>query len=388
MKIGLALSGGGVRATAFHLGVLKRVAESPHWPGISFLSSVSGGSLCLALVFEKAGQCWPAAQRFTEHCLPEIRTLLTSYDLEGEYKRLLCLRPWLFFRGRASLIAKLIHKRWGITGKISQMPDFPRWEICATCYETGKNWRFSKKRMGDYIANYVVCPDFPLAEAAAASAAVPGAIGPLYLRTSKYRWHKYPEGGNEPDIEVEPVASRLTLWDGGVYENLGVEAMFKPHQGLREEVDFLIVSDASKPLGFETRRLQWRLPPYVPPFRLIDVATDQVRAFRLRTIFSFLDENKNAGVILRMGNTVTSILRAAGKEPPAIWNGRVFLSQADVEAAAGLETTLRKLTSLEYDRLLNHGYEVADVTLYAYDHSSFVILPSECPPSMAGEQRG
>ncbi len=371
MKIGLALSGGGVRATVFHLGVLKRIAESPRWREINFISTVSGGSLCIALVFEKAGQCWPSAQQFAESCLPEIRRLLTHCDLQGHYKRQIITRPWLFLHGRAWLIAKLMREHWGITGNVSQMPDPPRWEICATCYETGKNWRFSKKRMGDYLTNYVIAPDFPLAEAAAASAAVPGAIGPLRLETRKYQWHRFAKDGNEPTIEVRPIAEWLTLWDGGVYENLGVEAMFKPQEGLREEVDFLITSDASKPLGIETRRLQWGLPPYLPPFRLIDVATDQVRAFRLRTIIGFLEQNQNAGAVLRMGNTVAGVLKAANKGAPSSWKNRVLLSDAEVQMAASLETTLRKLSEEEYDRVFRHGYEVADATLFAYDHRAF-----------------
>jgi NTE family protein len=373
MKIGLALSGGGVRATVFHLGVLKRIADSPRWPDITFLSTVSGGSLCIALVFEKAGQRWPTSQQFSEQCLPEARKLLTTCDLEGQYKKLLFTKPWLFLQGRASVIAKLIREHWGITSIVSQMPDPPRWQICATCYETGKNWRFSKKWMGDYLTNYVIAPEFPLAEAAAASAAVPGVIGPLRVETAKYHWHKFAKNGNEPTIEVKPIASHLTLWDGGVYENLGVEAMFKPQEGLREEVDFLITSDASKPLGIETRRFQWGIPPYLPPFRLIDVATDQVRAFRLRTIISFLEKNQNAGVVLRMGNTVAGILKSAKKDAPSSWTGRSFLSDAEVQMAAGLETTLRNLSEEEYDRLFLHGYEVAETTLFAYEHRVFDV---------------
>jgi NTE family protein len=373
MKIGLALSGGGVRATVFHLGVLKRIAESPRWQDITYLCTVSGGSLCLALVFEKAGRCWPSAKQFSEQCLPEIRKLLTTFDLEGQYKKLLFTRPWLFLRGRASVIAGLIREHWGITSNVSQMPDPPCWEICATCYETGKSWRFSKKRMGDYLTNYVIAPGFPLAEAAAASAAVPGVIGPLRIETARYRWHKFATTGGGPAIEVEPIASHLTLWDGGVYENLGVEAMFKPQEGFREEVDFLVTSDASKPLGIETRRFQWGIPPYLPPFRLIDVATDQVRAVRLRTLIGFLEKNRNAGVVLRMGNTVAGILKSVKKDAPSSWAGRDFLSDAEVKLATGLETTLRKLSEEEYDRLFRHGYEVAETTLFAYDHQAFDV---------------
>jgi NTE family protein len=180
-------------------------------------------------------------------------------------------------------------------------------------------------------------------------------------------------GDDESELgtPVGPLASHLTLWDGGVYENLGVEALFDPESGLLNGVDFLITSDASKPLGIEKRRLQWGLPPYLPPFRLIDVATDQVRAFRLRTIVGFLEKNRRKGVVLRTGETVAGILESAKKNPPEAWIGRAFLSDTAVKKAAEFETTLRKLTEKEYDELFQHGYEVAEAKLYSYDHTLF-----------------
>ena len=39
MKIGLALSGGGFRATVMHLGVLARLAEADRLEEVSFLGS-------------------------------------------------------------------------------------------------------------------------------------------------------------------------------------------------------------------------------------------------------------------------------------------------------------------------------------------------------------
>ena len=44
-KLGLALSGGGFRATAFHLGVLKRLRELGILGKVSVVSTVSGGSI-------------------------------------------------------------------------------------------------------------------------------------------------------------------------------------------------------------------------------------------------------------------------------------------------------------------------------------------------------
>ena len=44
-KIGLALSGGGYRAAAFHLGVLKKLKELNILDKIDIISTVSGGSI-------------------------------------------------------------------------------------------------------------------------------------------------------------------------------------------------------------------------------------------------------------------------------------------------------------------------------------------------------
>ena len=50
-NIGLALSGGGLRASIFHMGVLKYLAEKNKLEEISYISSVSGGSLLIGLIY-------------------------------------------------------------------------------------------------------------------------------------------------------------------------------------------------------------------------------------------------------------------------------------------------------------------------------------------------
>ena len=47
-KIGLALSGGGYRAAAFHLGTLKSLHRLGILPNVDVISSVSGGSIIAA----------------------------------------------------------------------------------------------------------------------------------------------------------------------------------------------------------------------------------------------------------------------------------------------------------------------------------------------------
>src|ERR1044071_10071481 len=48
VRLGLALAGGGFRATLFHLGVLVRLAELDLLRHLHVISSVSGGSILAA----------------------------------------------------------------------------------------------------------------------------------------------------------------------------------------------------------------------------------------------------------------------------------------------------------------------------------------------------
>ena len=364
-QIGLALSGGGVRATAFHLGVLTRLAEDDLLESVTFISSVSGGSLAAGLVFQANGDEWPTSEQYHRVILPKLRQTLTTATTQWSFVWRSFALPWRLFRGRAHVLARVLESKWGISGSLHKLPETPRWFINATCYESGKNWRFSKQRMGDYTTNYVVNPDFPIADAMAASAAVPGLIGPLVLVTGEHDWHAF-----QGDGDLEPTsakAKRYDLWDGGVYDNLGLEALHKPNGGLRSGVDFLIVSDAASQLRTEThKRRRWPNPGR-RAYRLVDIAMDQTRALRARSVVSEFQRCPDRGVYLRIGNSSESIYAAAQCESPP----GPFLDDNAVNDAAGFRTTLRRLRPLEFDLLFRHGFEVADATLCSRQRTNF-----------------
>jgi NTE family protein len=80
-RIGLALSGGGIRAAVFHLGVLRRLAFERLLERISVISTVSGGSLITAAIFSQAGMKWPSSDDYLESVYPELRRRITASDL-------------------------------------------------------------------------------------------------------------------------------------------------------------------------------------------------------------------------------------------------------------------------------------------------------------------
>ena len=373
MRIGLALSGGGVRATVFHLGVLVRLARQSLIENITFLSTVSGGSLAVALFRACSDNTWPDSEAVLQHTIPKTRRLLTARGLDWACLRYMLLHPWTLRHGRAAAVAGALQDCWGVVGSLSDLPDNPRWIINATCYETGKNWRFMKKRMGDYVSGYVAFPRLPITQAVAASSAVPGLVGSLTLDTGRFEWFAY-DGTGTPRSH-DPKSRTLTLWDGGVYDNLGVEALFKPTGGFRDGFDFLIVSDASAPVKLENRTLR-------APLRLLDIATDQVRGLRARAVVSHLQCNPGSGVYLKIGNTEERIYREANCSSMAARIRGDSLGISEVQEAASMSTTLRKWTTHEYDLLFAHGYQVTDATLSAYCGGIFE------PTALATTDRG
>ena len=375
MKLGITLSGGGVRATVFHLGFLARLAETALWDDLTHISTVSGGSLCAALVFEKAGKKWPAKELFLRECLSPTFDILTTFNLERAYLVDIFLRPWRILQGRAHLIGMLIKNYWGITSSVSEMPLQPRWTINSTCYETGKNWRFSAKRMGGHLAHYVPSPNYPLADAVASSAAVPGLIGPLKIRTKRYNWKEF-EGRNLI-IDTKPIGNNITLWDGGVYDNLGVEALYKTGIGFRSDIDFLLVSDASKPLEIVEKKWihNFPLPKSPKNFRLVDIPTDQVRSIRARDLFSFFWKNKSGGY-LRIGESVEKIFQNL-QVPLEDIDIDKCLNNEDVSVAASFDTTLRKLLVEEFRLLFRHGYETCSAVMHCKGVSPFIHYDTE-----------
>src|SRR5574337_275374 len=127
MKIGLALSGGGFRATIFHLGVLARLAEQNRLEDVAFLSTVSGGSLCAGLVYAQSGFRWPTSQHYISAVAPKARELLTTQDLERSLiwrvLTLLFSRPLSFLETRAADLSDLLKTNWGITVNVRDLPE-------------------------------------------------------------------------------------------------------------------------------------------------------------------------------------------------------------------------------------------------------------------------
>lgn len=377
MKIGLALSGGGARAAIFHFGMLRRLAEDGLLESISVISTVSGGSLAAALVIAKSGMQWPSSVRFNNEIFMSVRNTLTTSDLFSLSAIGVLGALKYNFRlatDRSRILADLLKEKWGIVGKISDLPDHPELFINTTCFETGKNWRFAKREMGDWKFGRNYNPPFDLADAAAASAAVPYVIGALRFDLPRDGWYRTNPATRQPEEKIAISRTSVRLWDGGAYENLGLEAVYKP-QGPLRGCDFLMCSDASGSLGpaDSASPLTLLKGQLVAP-RLFDIAGDQIRALRSRMFVNDVETGAVRGALFRMGNSVRDIdIKARRERDKSHYDA--FQPEDEVAAALAQPTGLSAVSCQIFDRIARHGYEVADATLTAYS-------PQEFPNSM------
>jgi len=138
LRIGLALSGGGTRAGVFHAGVLRALAQRKLFDRISFISSVSGGSILVGLIFAYNDCKWPTDKEYLDNIFPRIAKYFTEFSLQKEAIFQLFTRPYRFFE-RHLIIRDIFHDVVGITGNLQDLPDHPRWSINANTLESGKS---------------------------------------------------------------------------------------------------------------------------------------------------------------------------------------------------------------------------------------------------------
>ena len=245
-SIGLALSGGGFRAAAFHLGVLKRLEELGVLPQICRVSTVSGGSLTgalYALKCQQHGNGAPGAYS-VEALISDMRSLLTSRfryrALQGTWWRTIRTAASFARLGkRVSLVSRTIDDDLFGGAMLSEVP--PWLQINATNMLTGKGWKFFHDAAGDYLIGATDKTDLiPLANAVTASAAFPGFVEALPFKTRWQdlkgdllddRWQKPPRDGdgNFSRWRSEFGHTRgdlvVPLTDGGLYDNEGLEGL-------------------------------------------------------------------------------------------------------------------------------------------------------------------
>ena len=386
LRIALALSGGGVRASAFHMGVLRFLAFKGLINNVKFLSTVSGGSLVVGLLMQKNQRGWPQDLTSFTKASHKVEGVLTGKSLQlSAILRMLNPINWRHIFSRANVVADSLESLWGIEGTLGTLPTLPVWEINGTTMETGRRWRFISgpgALMGDGVTGNWRARNFRLAEAMAASAAFPGGVTPLRVFADpKDATLRYPDSMNEVLR-----ASGRNSWhvaDGGVYDNLGLEPLFDASTRKLLHTcgcNFIMVCDAGSPLKYQN----WGLWAQGFGFgtRTINVMHAQGRNMRTRSFVGAIVANTINGLFLNIARSREETLREfrrQGNNSGTLIALQRGCTRAEVNSAALFPTTLKQLTKSEYKLLEQHGFETAETQWVLYGQRQ--ILPNCSEPS-------
>lgn len=341
--IGLCLSGGGYRAMIFHLGVLWRLYDAGLLRGVNRISSVSGGSITagvLALKWRKLSFDPKRAQAdFVPEVVAPVRAL-AGETIDAESVILGVVLP-----GRVSdRVAAAYDEHLFKGATLQDLPDEPRFAINATNVQSGAIWRFMKPYMRDYRVGEVKRPTIPLAKAVAASSAFPPVLSPVEMRLNPEAFTP----GSGMDLQRPPFTSKVVLSDGGVYDNLGLETVWKRYQTV-------LVSDGGGKLQPEEEpKSDWARHSY----RVLNLIDNQVRALRKRQVIDSFkaeedDRNHRKGAYWGIRTDIADYRLPDALPCPL----------ARTTELAQTPTRLKRLDDERQERLVNWGYAVCDAAL-------------------------
>lgn len=360
-KIGLALSGGGMRAAVYHLGVLKYLAQQHMLGDVAHISTVSGASICMGLIYGSNQNRWPDDETFLKKVLPAVKENITKKDIQWTALFRLLFSPY-YWDKKVNLLGNVMEQRWSVHGCLQDIPQYPLWTINTTCFETGKDFRISGKRMGVLSGAHVRCPKLRLSHAMAASAGFPVLIGPYKMKTAEYVWTD-----RSNTITVVPKDKVIHLWDGGVYDNMGLDPLFsmKGEDALTDDIDFLIVSNASGSIEHQSRTMSFSIQNLK---RLLDINRNQVEQLRSMNVKDMFQKKHN-GVYVKIGTKTKEILTHCHMEEAD--KKRIVesaLNEQEVAFVKNYKTDLKRVKATDYDKLLKHGYESAACTFAYFGH--------------------
>jgi len=226
-RIGLAMSGGGFRAAAFHLGVMRKLASLGLLDKVDLLTCVSGGSIAGAFV---------AANWSKRDKLDRLDTYLRTRSIAVSSVIGGVLDP---FETRLDKLAATYDRDLYHGATLKDLAHGPRTYLNATNLATGNMFFFVAggglaEEMGEHELGVVPASTFKVSHAVAASSAFPPVFPPLKLEADVY----------QHATKVEYV----TLTDGGIYDNMGINPVVRVQ---RNALDYVIVSDGGKPFAID-----------------------------------------------------------------------------------------------------------------------------------------
>jgi NTE family protein len=336
----LCLSGGGYRAMLFHTGVLRRLNELGFLPQLKRISSVSGGSIVaglLAMKWDSLDFSSGVSPNFDEEIVQPIMGIAShTIDIWAGLKGIL----WFGSISKyvAKYYAKYLFGDFLLSGITKKNPDTaPFFIFNSTSVQSGVLWRFTRDYMWDYRVGKVSKQTVPLSVAVAASSAFPPFLSPLTLR---FKVEDFDENTGT-DMQEDRYRERVVLTDGGVYDNLGLETVWK-------NFETVLVSDAGGGFAVQDKpRHNW----FSHAYRTLTTIDNQVRSLRKRQVVDSYKAELRHGSYWSIHSDMNNDYQVPGMLPCAL---------ADTQKLASISTALRSLDLTTQKRLINWGYAIAD----------------------------
>ncbi|SCG58214.1 NTE family protein [Micromonospora echinaurantiaca] len=245
-SVGLALSGGGFRATAFGLGALRALHDRGVLPDVRVVSGISGGSLLTAMwaygpedfgefdstvtdLLGRGLQMELIKRTFTPGRTMTNILSATSAALPGGKNR-----PRQSSRTEA-LVDALASRAFGVKEMAQVTHPKLSTVISATDLSTGNAVRFGSD-VSSCSPHGTIIEPVPVADAVAASAAFPVLLPQLN------RTYTFTRTDGTQHIKT------MSMTDGGVYDNLGISPLLpgrsRQHTSHVYDLDYIIAVDA------------------------------------------------------------------------------------------------------------------------------------------------
>ena len=340
-KLGLALSGGGFRATLYHLGVIRFLRDAGALQNVTDIASVSGGSILAAHLVLNWERYNGDDDSFAEAASEIVK--FVQFDLRNHIVRRLPMQ--LPFRllsrlhlleGRKftpnALLERYYEKRLYGDRCLHELPEQPMLHILATNVSTGalsafnRNGLFIQQRGDDGSQTFTHVPGqlASIPRIVGASSAFPGFFPPVEITATDL-------GVRDGQFPTE------FFTDGGVYDNLGLRA-FLWLQKQETKFDHILVSDAGKPFQILSDAALGFIGQSV---RATDILWDRVWQL----------ERENFGQ--HEGFSFLPITEPVSQpDDPTAMHAVV---QAEVQS---IRTDLDRFSTVEINALAQHGYEV------------------------------
>ncbi len=353
LGIGLCLSGGGYRAMLFHLGVLWRLAElgylsssdrtGKHGPigTLQRVSSVSGGSIVAGVL----GLAWNDLKVDDDDLPDRFRRLVVNPVEQFASKTTVSI--WsAAMSALVSSVNKSLTRNYQrrLYGKktLQDFPDSPHFVINATNLQSGALWRFSKPYTRDWRVGEIRNPTDTIAKVVGASSAFPPFLSPARF---KYDESQYTPGSGK-GLQMPPYTTRPALSDGGVYDNLGLETVFKNYQTV-------IVSNAGGQYKPQKKIIgDWVLQSY----RVMHTIDNQVRSLRKRVLISSFASLGKYGAYWSIRSDISGY--------PA--EGKLPCPHEKTRELADIATDLAAKDKITQRRLINWGYAICDAGIRSW----------------------